>query len=689
MILLLPIAFLLFFICIKTREETGFFETGARALLLWQLAVLVITNLLSIFSLFSRMALSLCWLLLSAALILFIFKHVRAENKAVAPQTDCTPGMYMRQRLSVLWKDFSPSEKLMASLLLFLFILLFIAALFTVPYNFDSMTYHLARIGHWIDNQSVNHFITNIDRQNYSPVLAEYNLLHMYLLTKSDSFLNLLQYTAMLITALTIYRCARMLGTDRSFSMFGAFLFVTMPLTISQSMTTQNDLFGAMWFALFLYYLLQFIQMDRLVLNQKTLKLLFFTALTVAFAFLTKTSICASMLFFLPWLLIVRLQKKDKLLSLIQSAGFAGITIAATISETIIRNLLSAGTIMPDTASGNIMVATKNVSYIIVNILKNYSLILTQHLSDALNGFICRIAIHTGAALQVEVNNEAISFHGFDYIRHMNRGANMYSHDITPSALAGYLAFFCGLLLLVLVITSRKSASMSIGFGISCWLSFGFIMALLRWQPWGTRLMYPALAMTVIMTANLLGYLFRKIPKKGILLIPLTALSLFLAIPSIAYNTKPALENLKEGCSNRLSHYFTYNKRYDSYQELSTKLLSINEQLNGTEVPLSDTDSVGLLISGDGYDYPLWLIFRQKLPGIRLKHILLEDTTYNSSGSDLPAYILQIERGTLATGDSLTYKGQKYTCIFVSSNGEDGIFQTTGNQETAPFLQEQ
>lgn len=678
MILLLPITFLLFFIFIKMKEETDFFETAARSLLLWQLALLIITNLLSIFHRLNGISLFLCWLLLSAILLVLIFRHVPAKAK-YSFESEETPGAYIKSCIRRLWHSFSPADKFMASLMLFLFALLFVAALFTVPYNFDSMTYHLGRIAHWIDNQSVNHFITNIDRQNYSPVLAEYNLLHMYLLTGSDSFLNMLQYAAMPVTSLYIYKCARMLGTDRSFSIFGAFLFVTMPLTISQSVTTQNDLFGAMWFALFLYYLLRFIHMEHLVFKKDTLKLLFFTALTVAFAFLTKTSICASMIFFLPWLLIVRLQKKDKLLSLIQSACFAGVSIAAVISETIIRNLLSAGTIMPDTASGNIMVATKNVGYIIVNILKNYSLILTQHLSDALNGFICRIAIHTGAALQVEVNNEAISFHGFDYIRHMNRGANMYSHDITPSAFVGYLAFFCGILLLILIIKSiikrPKNTSVSTGFGISCWLSFGFIMALLRWQPWGTRLMYPALAMTVIMTANLLSYLARKITKKGILLIPLASLSLFLAIPSIVYNTEPAWENLKEGCANRLSHYFTFNKRYDSYQELSDELLSLNRQADAP----SDVHRIGVLISGDGYDYPLWLTFRQKMPEVRLEHILSEGSPSGSPAKELPSCILQIERGSLSKGDALTYQGQKYTCIFVSSNGEDGIFQITGN----------
>ncbi len=35
---------------------------------------------------------------------------------------------------------------------------------------YDSMTYHLARIGHWIDNGSVDYYVTNIDRQLYSPV---------------------------------------------------------------------------------------------------------------------------------------------------------------------------------------------------------------------------------------------------------------------------------------------------------------------------------------------------------------------------------------------------------------------------------------------------------------------------------------------------------------------------------------
>lgn len=662
MILVLPIVFLLFFYLQLKKRNDDYFGSFGKALLYSQLALLVITNLLSIPGILNAVSVFVCWFFLLVILIILIWKYPSKSNKDEF------------SRFLQIIKDFTIAEKIMVALMGILFVILFFAALFTVPYNYDSMTYHLARIGHWIDNQSVNHFVTSIARQNYSPVLAEYNLLHMFLLTGSDSFLNLLQYFAMGITALYLYKCARMIGTDRNFSILGAFLFVTMPLTISQSMTTQNDLFATMWFALFLYYFLRFIQMEKIEFNKKAGNLLFLTALTVAFAFLTKTSICASMIFFLPWLLIVRLIKKDNISELIKSAAFAGVSIVAVISETLIRNVLSAGTIMPDTASGDIMVATKNVYYIIVNILKNYSLILTQHLSDALNGFICRIAIHTGAALKVEVNNVAISFHGFDYVRHMNRGDNMYSHDITPSAFVGYLALLCGVILIVLAIRHKKSHSTTIGFGISCWLSFGFIMALLRWQPWGTRIMYPALAMTVIMIANILSLLFSKIKKKGIILIPLALLSMYLAIPSITYNMEPSITNVKEGMANRLSRYFTFNDRYVSYMEMADEMVTLSETDEETAF-----SNVGVQISGDGYDYPLWLMFRKKMPETTLSHIVTVDTPLYEKSIDPPSYILRIELGTLNTEDTLIYKGETYQCIFVSSNGEDGIFQKVKN----------
>lgn len=154
-------------------------------------------------------------------------------------------------------------------------------------------------------------------------------------------------------------------------------------------------------------------------------------------------------------------------------------------------------------------------------------MLITQHFWTALNGFIYRIAIHVGALLHVEVNNIAISFHGFDFITYLNTGDDMYSHDRTSSAFAAYFALLAGILLVLCVIGllvrqwKRKNQTqqtvqaadeqkLSYGFIVSAWLSFGFMMALLRWQPWGSRLLYPSLAMMIPAGAHILDHVLRK-----------------------------------------------------------------------------------------------------------------------------------------------------------------------------------
>ncbi|MBR1691836.1 MAG: glycosyltransferase family 39 protein [Lachnospiraceae bacterium] len=697
MVLVLLLAYMALFIYQWKKHEEDVFDAFAGSLLLFAVLVLVITNLLSLFYVCTRLGVFVSWLLVTFVTV----TAYTARFGLVLPKCRCS--------LKALWRrhiqDRTLIEKLMLLLCLLLCVILFIGALFTVPQNYDSMTYHLARIAHWIDQRSVNHFVTNIDRQLYSPVLAEYYLLHLMLLTGSDSFVNLLQYCSMLVCAAFLYKSARLLHTDSRFSVLAVFLFLTMPLTISQSVTTQNDLFAASIFAMFLYYFLWFIKRDRLCYDREEIRRLLCIGILVGLAYITKTSVCASMLMFMPWLLVVRICRKDSLLSLLKAGATALLAMLAVISESLIRNSISSGKIMPETASSNIMVATKNVRYILVNILKNFALLTTQHLSDALNGFICRIAIHTGALLKVEVNNEAISFHGFDFITHMNRGDNMYSHDVTPSALVAYLSLVCGVILLGCIAvriaagiagarrgsvtpssqteavhadrpsdehtggsvsgqqvsgTAQKggsSAALTIGFGISAWLSLGFIMALLRWQPWGTRLMYPALAMMVLMIANLLGFCLahaRKWVCHAALLL-LIVLAVLLGYPSLTYNMEPAADNLADGCRNRLERYFAHNKRYDTYEELA----DCTKTLHPSEEPLI----IGVNISGDGYDYPLWLMFKSRMPQATLQHLRFDAP---QMVPDAPELLLWVEKEELNVGDTVRYGDVTYECVFVS-----------------------
>ncbi|WP_412541061.1 hypothetical protein R8Z50_00030 [Longispora sp. K20-0274] len=54
------------------------------------------------------------------------------------------------------------------------------------PNNFDSMTYHLPRIEHWVQQHTVEVFAVRIHRQVTYPPGAEYLMLHLRVLTGGD-----------------------------------------------------------------------------------------------------------------------------------------------------------------------------------------------------------------------------------------------------------------------------------------------------------------------------------------------------------------------------------------------------------------------------------------------------------------------------------------------------------------------
>ena len=679
LILLMPLA--LYGIYEKIRLKTGKGSAAlAGALLCYEGFIALLANILSIGSSLNAMTASAAWLILD--LLLFTFPRDSKQDGILLPMLK-KRGRQIKEGITSLPGKFrelnaslSPWEKALCLLSIALCLILLFLALFNVPYNYDSQTYHLARIAHWIDNGSVNYYLTNIDRQLYSPVLSEYNLLFMLLLGGSDLLLHLHQYAAMLASAYFIFVILQKLGTKRLFCFFGVFVYLTMPLTMSQAITTQNDLCAALWYLIFLYYVLCFLETPPLQRaagihiaadKSKTSRqcpgslMILYVCIgaSVGFAFLMKPSVCASMVMFLPWVLVMCLRKKEKFITLIKAGITALLSMCIVISETLIRTYLACGSFISSTTGGDIMVATKNVRYILVNILKNYSLLITQHFITDLNGFIYRIAISAGRILQVEVNNEAIAFHGFDFITYLNTGLDMYSHDRTSSSFAAYLSLLGGLLLVLSLVaaffrflrnqartdaaksnttkidaarnnkpanattkqmsdTSKNSTPISYGFVISAWLGFGFIMALLRWQPWGSRLMYPALTVATVASVHILGQLLsmtqkpsksyheqkndsseqagtsgkpasvlRQIdrvsiqsaqPKFGfatVTLAILTVLTILLAIKPLADNSQVALSYLASGFDKTKKEalmFESHKHSYDSYIQLMEQM---------------------------------------------------------------------------------------------------------------------
>lgn len=122
-------------------------------------------------------------------------------------------------------------------------------ALLAAPNNFDSQTYHLPKVEHWVAQRGLEFWPTAIHRQVTIPPGAEYLLLHLRLFTGGDALHNLVQWAAGVGCLLAAARIAAQLGGGRRAQLLTAFVLATTPMVALQATSTQTDLVCAAWVA--------------------------------------------------------------------------------------------------------------------------------------------------------------------------------------------------------------------------------------------------------------------------------------------------------------------------------------------------------------------------------------------------------------------------------------------------------
>ncbi len=110
------------------------------------------------------------------------------------------------------------------------------------PSNWDSMTYHLARVAHWMESRSVGTYPTNIVRQNYLGPGAEYLMLLLQVVGGSDRLASLVQLVSWLIVVGAAPPLARLAGAPRRAAAWAGPLVAGTPMAVLQATSTQNDL---------------------------------------------------------------------------------------------------------------------------------------------------------------------------------------------------------------------------------------------------------------------------------------------------------------------------------------------------------------------------------------------------------------------------------------------------------------
>ena len=159
-----------------------------------------------------------------------------------------------------IWRELPPfkSRPTLYILAVGVILVYFLGAvvILAVPQNtYDSMTYHLSRVGYWMQNQTLAPWPTPNPRQTTSPVNAEIGLLWTILFWGSDRLTGFVQWSAALGIMVTIFGLARLMGATKSQGLFAALIWATFPQIVLQSVTTQNDLVISFFFLSALYFL--------------------------------------------------------------------------------------------------------------------------------------------------------------------------------------------------------------------------------------------------------------------------------------------------------------------------------------------------------------------------------------------------------------------------------------------------
>lgn len=129
------------------------------------------------------------------------------------------------------------------------YVILGFICIYVPPNNWDSMTYHLSRVGFYLQQSSLDHFNTVNERQTDFPFNAELIILWTVVFKRSESLANLVQFTAVILSSITVGAIARECGARRRHAWFAALLFLSVPIVIFEATSTQNDLV-TVWFFL-------------------------------------------------------------------------------------------------------------------------------------------------------------------------------------------------------------------------------------------------------------------------------------------------------------------------------------------------------------------------------------------------------------------------------------------------------
>lgn len=566
----------------------------SKLLAIWGLSLFLITEGVSLFHQLTAWNVRIIWVfVLTVAVFIIFLKRIRIQ-------------LFCIEQVGII------------DIVIFIIFVLWILyigymAYTIVPNNWDSMIYHLPRIYSWMQYKSVSYFSTTVPRQLISPPFTEYAQLNVYWLLGGEKYFNFVQYGSYIADAILTFNICKKIGLNKWGGYIASSLFLSMPIAIAESVTTQVDLFGTLWLLVFVDIVLELFYEDKLTIEHKYIITVGLCAVSVGLGYLAKSNVCFPMAVFLIALFVLRIKKKDTTINLFFYVFEAMMIILALLLPSFIRNYNYCGDILCSDYVSSLTIGTADPRLVFLNVYKNWALNAT----NSCNGYyLSKIGLFLAGMLKCNADDPMITWGGGAGIRELFRQS--YMHDTATNPLMAWLLSLAVVFFFIFTIYNffRKEKDCKLLCFLSIILLAIFIgYAVVRTQRFGTRLLLPASALGCIFIAGTIYMISKSLHVDRIIYILLTGVIIFLsvktAIPAADYQME-YIRKYKENpeCDDFYWVFINNPECRGAYYDVREIIRSCGYS------------EIGLRTWGDPYEYPLWIALGNKA---RISHIVLDD----------------------------------------------------------------
>ena len=625
----LPILFalLLFIFFLQSFEWREAFLFSSNA---WGTAVVLITEGLSIFNQLTYAGLTISWLAFDIiAGSILLNKAIKTGFKPIKPQ----------------FPQVQRFEYIIIAGVLIIILTTGLIALVSPPNSFDSMNYHMSRIMHWIQDQNVAPFPTNITKQvNLTPG-TEYDILQLQLLSGGDGLANLIQWLSFIGSIIGVSLIARELGADPSGEIFSAAFCATIPIAILQASNTENHLSTAFWLVCFVYFSLHAFHhsspMDIIAIG-----------LSLGLAILSKST---AYFFAAPFVILIMLwvcfsQERSRIWVWVVTAM---IVLVINSGEYIRDYSLYKNPLGPLVASqeygyDNEIITPASITS---NIIRNIALQVSTP-SSRVNNYLYKIVHKIHDAIGISENDPRTTWSGS---LHFSIPPIQFQEGLVENPF--HLILIIGTFTYCVAFL-KKTPRVTLYYILAVVSGFLLFCIFLKWQDWNRRLQVPLFILACAISGMTVAKIRPRYISNAIVYLCFAS-----AIPwLVAGQPRSLIGNINIFDVSRNEQYFA--ERPNAY---------LPYQLAAKQIEQMQVSNIGLVIGPSHYEYPLWVFLSQShKPLPRIEHVdinnetsaLAASTTFRSFSPD----VVVVTLSPIISDDTFSVDNQIYKRTWQSSN---------------------